>query len=239
MPRSRSRPHIPLGDKIPRILLRQLRRNDILVEVARRGLDDGFDKTGVDLGRRVLENGDVVVPVVGRVVLGVGGQQQIEFLGVLVCALLEGRGEALGQVFEFFDFEADRFDDFFDFDFVVQRPDAFGAEAWLRLGGVAAASGGAEVHILQFFSNVGDVDGFVYRLIALGCLGQAFEVVFDAVESQLGELAILDCVGRCTCAVGLFPAAESAPEERDNEGVFLIVSGTVPASVEAVENGHA
>jgi len=49
----------------------------------------------------------------------------------------------------------------------------------------------------------------------------------------------MSCVRWCTFAVGFFPAAEAAPKECDDEGVFLVVSRAVPASVKTVECEHA
>ena len=183
MPRARSRTHIILSNIIPRILSRKIRGDDVLVKMAGRGLDDGVNEPGVDFGSRVLENDDVAVAVVvlvvldvdGRILLRVSGQQVVEFSGVFVCSLLEIWQEALRQALEFFDFEADDLDDVFDFDFVVQRPDDFGAEACLGLGCAT------DVHILKFIGKAGDIGGFVSLLVALGCLAQALEVVVHAL----------------------------------------------------------
>jgi len=182
MPRTRSRAHVILGDIVPRVLACEIRRDDILVEVARRSFDDGFNEPGINFSRRMLENRNVVVfglDVGVGILLRVGGQQ-VEFLSVCVCLLLKGWCEALRQAFELFDFEADSFDDVLDFVFVVQGPDDFGTEAWFRLGCVASTSGAADVHLLQFFSHAGDVVGFVFWLVAFGGLAQAFEVVVYA-----------------------------------------------------------
>jgi hypothetical protein len=113
----------------------------------------------------------------------------------------------------------------------VEGPDDFGAEAWFRFCCVGGASGVADLHLLQSFSHAGDVVGFVFWLVAFGGLAQAFEIVLHAFESLHGKLAIASRVGRWTCAVGFFPAAEAAPKKCDDEGVFLIVSGAVLASV--------